>query len=55
MPSGCSDRAPGGEDVGEHSDVDVLVLVDDDSWPAKERIRGLLRSFFIGEVDRHSR
>ena len=31
-----------GEDTGEESDVDVLVLVDDDSWARKERIRALL-------------
>ncbi len=31
-----------GEDTGDESDVDVLVLVDDDSWACKERIRALL-------------
>ena len=31
-----------GEDTGEESDVDLLVLVDDDSWARKERIRALL-------------
>lgn len=33
-----------GEDTGEESDVDVLVLVDDDSWPCKESIRALLHA-----------
>jgi predicted nucleotidyltransferase len=33
-----------GEDTGDESDVDVLVLVDDDSWIRKERIRALLHS-----------
>jgi len=31
-----------GEDTGDESDVDVLVLVEDDSWARKERIRALL-------------
>lgn len=30
------------EDTGPESDVDVLVLVDDDSWDNKERIRSRL-------------
>ncbi len=31
-----------GEEAGDDSDVDVMVFVDDDSWPAKERIRRML-------------
>ncbi len=31
-----------GEDNGEESDVDVLVLVDDASWERRERMRELL-------------
>jgi predicted nucleotidyltransferase len=31
-----------GEETDAESDVDVLVLVDDDSWDSKERIRRLL-------------
>jgi len=31
-----------GEVTGDESDVDLLVLVDDDSWSRKERIRAQL-------------
>ena len=31
-----------GEDTGEYSDVDLLVLVDDDAWDRKVEIRTLL-------------
>ncbi|MHB1810391.1 MAG: nucleotidyltransferase domain-containing protein [Solirubrobacteraceae bacterium] len=33
-----------GETPDEHSDVDVLVIVDDDSWDAKARIHDILQS-----------
>lgn len=33
-----------GETPSEDSDVDVLVLVDDDSWEAKSRIHDVLQS-----------
>ncbi len=32
-----------GESPGEYSDVDVLVIVDDDSWEAKSRIHDMLQ------------
>lgn len=33
-----------GEKPSEYSDVDVLVIVDDDSWEAKSRIHDLLQN-----------
>lgn len=43
-----------GEHAGEESDIDILVLVDDDSWTSKQRIRSLLhetgRSLDLDEV-----
>lgn len=33
-----------GESPSEDSDVDVLVLVEDDSWEAKERIHDILQA-----------